>query len=179
MSEARRSDFPILPIKPFRDCFSFSGRSTRSELLAFVLFGMVADTARTQFIRPDPFESSSAFAICWAVLWTVPLVALSVRRLHDQGRSTRWMAVYPVAALVWAIAALLPQQVGGGKFMLMAWVAQPAPGLAATVLGFAYLAVVILMMVLALLPGETGGNRYGDDPRELREPKIPSPASSA
>jgi len=164
MPEPRQPGLLLLAVKPFRDCLSFAGRSTRSELFTFLGLGMAANAVRLAFFD-DPLAPPSLAGICWTAFWTFPLAALTVRRLHDQGRSARWLLVQAAAVLVWAVAASLPQG-GGGWFTLLLWRAHPAPGLAATLLGFAYIALILCTIVLDLLPGEAGENRYGPDPRQ-------------
>ncbi|AQR73738.1 DUF805 domain-containing protein [Sphingomonas sp. LM7] len=164
MPETRQPSLLLLAIRPFRDCLSFAGRSTRSELFTFLGFGMLANAVRPAFFG-DPPTPPSWTEIGWMAFWTVPLAALTVRRLHDQGRSAWWLLVQAAAVLVWAIAAWLPQG-GGGRFTLLLWKAHPAPGLAATLLELAYLGLIICTIILDFLPGTAGDNQYGSDPRK-------------
>jgi uncharacterized membrane protein YhaH (DUF805 family) len=164
MSETRQSSLLFLAVKPFRDCLSFAGRSTRSELFAFLGLGMAANAVRVSFLH-DPFTPPSVIEICWTVLWSFPLLALTVRRLHDQGRSAWWLLVHGAAVLAWTAAALLPQGTGAPTFTLMLWQAQPVPGGVSLLLSFAFPALIVWMFVLDFLPPEAEQNRYGPNPR--------------
>lgn len=156
-------------VKPFRDAFSFAGRSTRSEMLWFNLLLATANGAGTAIFRLGA-DTPAALKIVWAVLWFPPLITVSVRRLHDQDRSAWWMAIPGAAMLIFAIAAMLPQSPGGLHFSFMLWNLHPAPGLATTLLSTLFVALLLATLVLDFLPGTRGANRYGPDPRETLAP---------
>ncbi|RYD97802.1 MAG: DUF805 domain-containing protein [Sphingomonadales bacterium] len=79
----------------------------------------------------------------------VVLVLLGVPRLHDLGRSGWWMAA-PIVAEIGLVTAMLARgssledmQIGAGALTL---------------------AILVAMIVLGLIPGEDGPNRWGDPP---------------
>ena len=164
MSETRQPSLLFLAVKPFRDCLSFAGRSTRSELFTFLGLGMAANAIRVGFFH-ETLAPPSAIEICWTAVWSFPLLALTVRRLHDQGRSAWWLLVHGTAVLTWAAAALLPQGTGSPTFTLTLWQAQPAPGAASLLLSFAFPVLIVWMFVLDFLPPEAEQNSYGPNPR--------------
>lgn len=165
MSGTRQPSFLFLAVKPIYDCLAFRGRSTRTEVVAFCLLGMVANSFRLEGV-----ELPAALVIGWAALWSLPLPALTVRRLHDQGRSAVWMLVlYAAAALLFAIAAALPQVQGGTTLTLALWTAYPT-GPWVPLLAICYVGLIFTTIVLHLMPGEPGANRYGADPRRLSSP---------
>ncbi|MET0309858.1 MAG: DUF805 domain-containing protein [Sphingomonas sp.] len=174
MSEIRRSDLLPLMARPFRDCLAFAGRSTRSELFAFLAVTMLVDMVGRQFLHipHTPFAPPSAVEIGWTLLWSFPLLALMVRRLHDQGRSAWWMLVIATAGVIAIVALSLPQQPGSSTLRFLAWTASPAPGPLASVLSITFLATVVAMLILSLLPGDLGDNRYGADPRRAIDTSI-------
>jgi uncharacterized membrane protein YhaH (DUF805 family) len=89
---------------------------------------------------------------CWILLaW--PLLCLLIKRLHDTGRSARWLwLLAPQAAL-----ALISLAMGGFLPALLLWLM--------TLLGvLANLSCWSLLFFLALKPGDLGDNAYGPDP---------------
>ncbi len=178
MPETRRPNLLFLAVKPFRDCLAFAGGSTRSEMLAFLFVGMLANAFRVEGLH-DPFGPPSAVEIGWAVIWNFPAIALTVRRLHDQGRSAWWMLIHVAAIATWAIAMLLPQGSGGPQFTLLLWSAHPASPLASILLGIISSALILAMIILDFLPGRPDRNRYGPDPRIGAESAGHSPATEA
>lgn len=91
-------------------------------------------------------------SLCWLLLaW--PLTCLLIKRLHDTGRSARWLwGLAPQAIL-----AVLSLAMGGFIPVIMLWLM--------TLLGvLANLACWSLLFFLALKPGDEGENAYGPDP---------------
>lgn len=89
---------------------------------------------------------------CWILLaW--PLLCLLIKRLHDTGRSARWLwLLAPQAAL-----ALISLAMSGFLPALFLWLM--------TLLGvLANLSCWSLLFFLALKPGDPGDNAYGPDP---------------
>ena len=87
-----------------------------------------------------------------------PTFALFARRLHDQNKTSWWVLLVPIQ-LVLAIAAGVSlesaQRLGAYRSVV------------ADTLGWLALVVAIAVLVLYFLPGTSGRNRYGDDPREI------------
>ena len=95
-------------------------------------------------------------------------LAITVRRLHDTGRSARWLLPYTVVAPVWALIIYWSVNSLFG----------PGAGEEQSELGFVLIAVLLsaiwvlatlactmmLLMVLCSQPGMRGANRYGPDP---------------
>lgn len=138
--------------------FDFSGRSTRSELLTYyfgsLLIGIVIGLCLIPILEPDQ-ERITARALEW--LFRIPLLALLVRRLHDQGRSGgwAWLVLLPMGYVAAGDAA---STFGGVEqriaFDNEAW--------------FFYwpsLLCIIAVLIFYLLPGTVGRNRFGPDPR--------------
>lgn len=78
----------------------FSGRATRSEYWYFYLFnflvGMVYYIALFAMLGSGSRDSSavgylSVMIIIYALVMTIPSLAVSVRRLHDTGHSGWWI----------------------------------------------------------------------------------------
>lgn len=102
------------------------------------------------------------------LLFGLPQLAVTVRRLHDTDR-TGWLIFVPLLASVAAIGvmvfgALLSMFTGGGVMLVLVAALMP-------------LAASIWFFVLLCLPGTHGDNRFGPDPVPHR--KRPAPAHPA
>lgn len=139
----------------------FSGRARRSEYWYFFLFGVLANIA-AGIVQSVINATTGIFAPAGWAVWLallLPAVAVNVRRLHDTNRSGGWAVGFYFYCLA-ALAAML-------------WTALHAPsppGDRASVTGFALavlvgLAYAIFLFVLTVLPGTSGTNRYGPDPK--------------
>jgi uncharacterized membrane protein YhaH (DUF805 family) len=91
-------------LEAFKKYADFSGRARRKEFWYFLLFHtlvvlgvMVVDTA----VSLDGW-----LLVIYAVAAVIPAVAVSVRRLHDTGRSTGWLLIGFIP-IVGAIALLI------------------------------------------------------------------------
>src|SRR4051794_19429753 len=120
-SAPRRMSFLAMAFKPLADMFVFSGRSRRTEVIAFSFLGMLANALTVHWY--DGGRVFEAMRAGWSVLWAFPWLALFVRRLHDQGRSARWAwALGTVFAALIASVPLLPQSPGGSYHVrLLIW----------------------------------------------------------
>ena len=150
--------------KPFRDMFVFSGRSRRTEVLAFAILGMLANLVTIQLQDGGP--GWAVIRAGWSLLWGFPWIALLVRRLHDQGRSALWAwALIATFAALLASAPLLPQSASGGyRVSLLAWSFHPT-GPLAIIHSIVAVAAMVCLFVLCVAPEQPGTNRYGPNPR--------------
>lgn len=67
---------------------NFSGRSRRKEFWLFVLATMLIDAFLNRFYGPQNLVTQAA-----GILLLIPMVALAVRRLHDQGHAGWWLTI--------------------------------------------------------------------------------------
>lgn len=98
--------------------FDFSGRASRSEYWWFGLFQaflvvgcIIADVALSDPLRPS--VNPLTYLSVWAVIVNfIPGLSVSVRRLHDTGRSGLWylILIVPFGSIVFLIFTLLPSQ---------------------------------------------------------------------
>lgn len=128
----------------------FRGRAQRSEFWWFALFqGGVILLASV--IHP------AVLAVVFVVL-ILPFLAVSVRRMHDIGRSGAWvfwLQIAPVSVLLFGLLLM-------GAEAMMA-------GLAILVIGqIVELVCGIIALVLFALPGSTERNAYGPPPAPAR-----------
>lgn len=165
----------------FRKYITLSGRASRSEYwwwtlfltVGSLLYAYVAHTVLSPYIGIDletvsMAELARVIAIGWG-FWLVtilPTLAVTVRRLHDVGRTGAWVVAPWLlnAASVYGAMIARPNQMRalgltpidgdpwlGGALMY-------AAGLALTILS-------INMLIWMLKAGTRGENYYGPDPR--------------
>jgi uncharacterized membrane protein YhaH (DUF805 family) len=146
--------------EPLRRYADFTGRSRRSELALFWALTMLAGIIVKWTESAIYFSGSSLepdwFSILFGAVLLCPWAALSVRRLHDSGRSGWWLLLAAPALLInlwdsWlrmtdAFAVTLQSRLP--TFVLIP-------------LGLA----LLTLMVLLLWDDEEGSNRYGPNPR--------------
>jgi uncharacterized membrane protein YhaH (DUF805 family) len=141
----------------------FSGRARRSEYWYFFLFGVLANIA-AGIVQSMIVATTGIFAPVGWVVWLallLPALAVNVRRLHDTDRSGLAVVGFylycfaALAAMWWWSLMRAPTVPYGGTESLI------SSGLA-VLIGLAY---AIFLFVLTVLPGTSGTNRYGPDPK--------------
>ena len=151
-----------LALKAVRRSFVFSGRSTRTELLSYLLayfvsmillFILAAVLTVNLGPRQVPWQAGEALDYGADALLYLPLLGLTVRRLNDQGRSRWW-------SLVWVPAVIGMLLSEAGQQGIATW------GLAPSELMHAEGILSLPMAAVLLLPGTIGPNRSGADPRD-------------
>lgn len=171
------SDLPLFG-QAIRRTFSAAGRARRTELIVYVvvsqllcavllgLAGLVLDGAPLAWLRFALFS-----------LAVVPLFALTTRRLHDFGQSGKWTVLLWLVA-VRSIGLDLAARLGGWE--TRALIESPL----SYVDWLLFLPFAWLYIVLLIVPGKKGDNRFGPDPhddpkpeRETAGPGNPEPAA--
>ncbi len=78
----------------FAQYTDFSGRSRRSEFWWFALYSLIGSSIVSAYV-PD-------FLLLWSLLMLIPNLSLCVRRLHDVGRSGRFLLwiLLPFAGII-------------------------------------------------------------------------------
>lgn len=135
--------------------FIMSGRASRSEYwwfqLGVLLFTIVTaslDAALTVAASRPPI-----FDMVGTLLVMCPLLAVAVRRMHDIGRSGRWLfAPLVFAAMGIAFGAIFGKRLG-----------QPASIVAGCIMLFGFL----LPLWWYTRPSQPGPNKYGPNPQEV------------
>ena len=134
----------------YRKPHKFTGRSTRTELLGYLVVSWVLATATNWIVIAMGMAGTVSIDVGIASLslaylvWWLPLPALAVRRLHDQDKSGWWALLL---VLPTAIAWLGGKDVFGTPTLMF---------LQAIYLGG---------LVLLFWKPTDGPNRYGPDPR--------------
>lgn len=137
----------------------FNGRARRSEYWYFVLFSLATEIAAS-LIDSTIRGVAAGFVPVSLPVWLallLPSLAVTVRRVRDTNRSGWWVAGFYVDCVV-VLGAAVP-------FMEM--FREGAIGPVWLFLAVAVLIVpyAIFLFVLTVLPGTSGTNHYGPDPK--------------
>lgn len=139
--------------------FTLKGRASRTELASYILSAVLI-TLAVSFASAlfAPYAVRALVSDALTVLLAIPVPALLVRRLHDQGRSGKlvWLAVFSFA--VWLLRVIVSYTAPTDIRIAMDTMIWPIDWLVI----LANLGAVIL----AILPGTAGANQYGPDPRQ-------------
>lgn len=144
--------------KTVRNSLQFDGRAALSELIHYVLCLVFFHLAVGLLLMLG--LSYPTFAVAQdllQVLYFIPAPALLARRLHDQGRTAKllWLAAPGVALWIARKAIALVQPASMiPEFDRWTWLLD-------LVADFSSLALIIVL----ILPGTAGPNRFGPDPR--------------
>jgi uncharacterized membrane protein YhaH (DUF805 family) len=117
-----------------------------------VLIGVVVDFALVSFA---PFSATVWIDASLRLIFFTPMMALFVRRLHDQDRSG-WWGLLLLTGFLLSVPQLLAAETA--DFHIMIAQKRSAAGL---LLDVVWLAV----LVFCCLPGTPDANRFGPDPR--------------
>ncbi|WEV53144.1 DUF805 domain-containing protein [Bifidobacterium sp. ESL0704] len=143
---------PIEAVKRFfLNYVRFSGRASRSEFWWSYLFYVVVNIVIMIIDRGVLHETNSFLDSIWALAVLVPWIAISIRRLHDSGKSGWWIllpggltvAGFIVFAFIAITAGLGVSSVMGSSMNAMGAVSAGAAG--GVVLG----AIIFLLCLLA------------------------------
>lgn len=139
----------------------YSGRSSRTELFAYWLMTFLAGgalliaAALVEFIFGMSNGPSRALMLGYQTIITFPLVALWVRRLHDQGRTGLWVLTIVSGAIVGTVK----------HYATLTWnfdlLFDPLLGK----LNLAAFLLALPAIVFLFWPGNEDANRYGPNPR--------------
>ena len=155
---ARLGAEPLRPLLAVRRSFGFAGRSTRSELIAY-LFASLLVSVPVSFVTGLLLLHDQHLLIMngLTLLLAIPLPALLVRRLHDSGRSGAWVWLAVLVFAVWLVRTAISFKLGmGARLSFDSWT---------WLLDWLVILANLTSVLLALLPGTKGPNRFGDDPR--------------
>jgi uncharacterized membrane protein YhaH (DUF805 family) len=135
---------------------NFRDRAARAEYWWWVLFATVAVLLATAL---DYFVfygwSVTPFTLVIGLAAMLPSLSAAVRRLHDTNRSGWWVFL-PIGAMALVIAGAVVAAIDNPR--------NPLEGIGLFYVGVPLLLVIatgILLIVLLLMPGDEGNNRYG------------------
>jgi uncharacterized membrane protein YhaH (DUF805 family) len=95
--------------KAFYEYFNFSGRARRKEFWIFILFNL---TFTWLLSKVDATFNTQYFTItsyAYSLLVLIPTIAVSLRRLHDSGK-TGWnllLIFIPIIGWIWLLILLI------------------------------------------------------------------------
>lgn len=167
-------EWMLLPLKRYAE---FSGRSRPRELWMFALLQLIIYVVLMLFASVvgagaaglasagananaasvmSIVAAMGVFALMFGLVYLVffiPNLAVSARRLHDTGRSGWWVMIYFGP---WLLGILLSLANAGAQ----------SQGLVAVnmLLSLVQLIAIIVLIVFWCLPGTPGPNKYGPDP---------------
>ncbi|MGP1356540.1 MAG: DUF805 domain-containing protein [Roseicyclus sp.] len=181
----------------YANMFNFSGRARRAEYWWYALFvfilGVVAQVVMVRWLssntdvlalannpravqsllKQDDVRQVVIYStVGQVILVYIPYLAVTVRRLHDTGRSGWWMFKPFLLAFVLAfVMTFLAASAGGAN-------GAPSPALMLMAVTLPMLAYIWFIVVLCL-PSDRGNNRFGPDPipdrpRPVREAGHPA-----
>lgn len=151
MEEQSPVEWAMRPLKRYA---RFSGRAPRAEYWWFWLAYMLCSLLIQILIRISAIFGLLGILFIGLI---IPMIAVSVRRLHDTGRSGWWL-LSPLVPYVLGIAMMIPQiRANPAGFSFMSF----GPALALMLVGLLF---AIVVFVFTVLPGTKGPNRFGPDP---------------
>lgn len=139
----------------FENYANFKGRARRSEYWYFVLMNMIISTVTVMIdkVLGLKFGVNSLYGIAMFI----PILSVSVRRLHDIGKSGWILLISYIVIIICAVGLVLGMlTLGMSSFNF--WFAIPI---------IVMLAICIWMLVLFVKEGDDGKNKYGSDPKNI------------
>ena len=132
----------------FTNYFNFSGRARRTEYWLFTLFnffiGIILGALQT-FVSSD----LEIISIIYSVAIFFPSLAVTVRRLHDTGRSG-WFIFLPILPYVIGVVLFV---ISGIEAILYIFIAL-------------FAVMTIIYLVWLFTDSQPGTNQYGPNPKE-------------
>lgn len=168
--EKRKSSTLPLGLPWFVKCLrlyaTFEGRARRREFLVWMAYGAaiaflsslltsptpppLTDSSNTVTISPDALIASMALPFTVKALLFLPGLSVTVRRLHDTGKSG-WWALLPYA---WVLVA----------FAMVALAYSQTVAIILTVVGFCFIGYFLYLVLSDSQPGRNG---YGENPKGI------------
>lgn len=156
-------------IKCIKNYITFDGRARRKEYWNFILFTAIfAAIARTADFLLFGMGGVAVFYTLFSLFIFLPNLAVTVRRLHDTGRSGKLVLWYCIAIFAWGFAILV---VGIPTFAAAMSGSLTSAPVGFLVLffggGLVFTVWSIFFLVWMCLGGTPGANKYGPDPKAV------------
>jgi len=105
-------------IDAFRKYSDFEGRTTRKEFWMFVLINILIMILLSSI--SDLIGLERIIMWLYFLLTIIPIFAITVRRLHDIGKSWWWIFIQyvPIIWWIWLFILLILDSVGNNKYWL-------------------------------------------------------------
>jgi uncharacterized membrane protein YhaH (DUF805 family) len=145
----------LRPLKKYAD---FSGRAPRAEYwwyaVLVTLVGVPLNAVERRLMDPV-WGDYGPFSLLLILALVSPLIAVTVRRLHDIDR-TGWWALARLPGYSLVLAGIPAEQIGRRAVQL--------PTLLVVIAVVVYLGCSLTLFVFEVTRGTTGQNAYGPDP---------------
>lgn len=142
-------------VQPFNRYAQFSGRAPRAEYWWFYLATLIINRVLSFVDKKTSGEEGLLSGIFWLII-LVPWLAVTIRRLHDTNRSGWWL-VTPVVPFAAFLAVMIQTGIAGVDVETH----YPVAFYGSLIL---LVLAAIVLFVFMVLPGNSGPNRYGEDP---------------
>ena len=143
---------------------NFSGRARRSEywyfVLANIIIGIILSVLDNVLGLKVGTSNSGILGGLYNLAVFIPGLAVSVRRLHDIGKSGKLLLLFYGILIILVIVMVV-----SGFSVLMSGGSMSSLGVAFFAPLLAVLAMSIWMLILFCTEGEEGSNKYGPDPK--------------
>lgn len=127
---------------------SFSGRASRSEFWWFVLFMFLVNVVVSIVAGFLPSAAGNGLSILVSLAFILPNIGVTARRLHDRNLSGWWQLV-PIVPTILLLAMIFTMSLTEAALILLSLLA---------------VAVAVWFLMMLILPGASGPNRFGPDP---------------
>ena len=170
----------------FSKAFTFTGRARRSEYWYWALFTFLVSIPFSILAEVVPEEGDFLLLIlgvygAWGLFQAIATFAVTVRRLHDIGRSGWWYGaqiilgfVWTIAMVIWfcAIAYITPIDIEDEASMLAPFI----PWLIVCFITLLpYIAYGIVLFVWFCTDSIPGANKYGENPKGVEAVQMCAP----
>jgi uncharacterized membrane protein YhaH (DUF805 family) len=151
----------------FENYANFSGRARRSEYWYYTLMTIIISIVLMVLdevlgLKFGATKNSGILNTIYSLAVLIPGLAVSVRRLHDIGKSGKLLLLFYVVIIALAVVMVV-----SGLSMFMTGTGTPGIGFFIPFL--LILAMSIWMLVLYCTEGNQGANKYGADPKSSGE----------
>ena len=162
----------------YQKFFTRSGRASRSEYWYFLLFYLLLNIAVQllgTYVRTHGQSSTPSILLSivtmgfWlvALATVVPMLMVTVRRVHDIGRTGWWVGVSFINGLLLDGAlgyVIFRTTIMHNTQNLQAGLPSGGMAIVLGILGLIGIALGLTIFIFTILPGSPGENRYGPNP---------------
>lgn len=149
----------------FENYANFSGRARRSEYWYFILANVIIGTLLSVLDNVLGFKLGSSNSGVLGGLYNlamfIPSLAVSVRRLHDIGKSGKLMLLFYGIIILLVIVMI----VSGFSVLMSGNFSMSSLGLSFFIPLLLIIALSIWLLILFCTEGEHASNKYGPDPK--------------
>lgn len=141
----------------FHNYASFKGRARRSEYWFFALFVFLISIVVEVSVVLFDQSTVTVSGIVTGLFFFLPSQAVCVRRLHDVGKSGKFLLLYYLLSLLIAVVGTLyaAGRMGGAAVILLVF------------LCIGLLVMGVMLLVFVCRDSENGENEYGPNPKSM------------